>query len=107
LEEEMKVKYKSVNIRDYIGDMYGWIMFKKSGFEKAFYVWDADTVGDVPEHADTVLLKKDYLSIRTVNHDLKYITAIAEYLLGEPYEFNIAIHECGLVTVTRKRKENE
>ena len=103
----MKIKSQSLNMTNFIGGMVSWLVLQKSGFEKAFYVWDADTVGEDPENADTVLLKKDYLSIRAVNHDFKYITAIAEHLLGEPYEFNIAVDEVGLVTVTRKRKENE
>lgn len=102
----MKIKSQSLNMTDFIGGILGWLVIQKSGFEKAFYVWDADTVGDDPENADTVLLKRDYLSIRTLNHDLKYITAIAEHLLGEPYEFNIAVNVAGFVTVTRKGKEN-
>ena len=106
----MKIKYQSLNMTNFIGGMVGWLAFQKSGFEKAFYVWDADTVGDDPENADTVLMQKDYLSIRTTRGGgefKEYITAIAEHLLGEPYDFTITIKGQGIVNVTRKGKENE
>ncbi len=54
----MKIKSQSVNMTNVIGGMVGWLIIQKSGFEKAFMFWDADTVGDDPENADTVLMKK-------------------------------------------------
>lgn len=50
---------------------------------------------------DTVLVKKDYLSIRTQSNDREYITAIAQHLLGEPYNFNITQNAQDIVHVKR------
>lgn len=97
----MKIKSQSLNMTNFIGGMVGWLAFQKSGFEKACYVWDADTAGDDPECTDTVLVKKDYLSIRTKSNDREYITAIAKHLLGEPYNFNITQKEQDIVQVKR------
>lgn len=97
----MRIKSQTPGMHNFIGGMVGWLAFQKSGFEKAFYVWDADTAGEDPESADTVLMKKDYLSIRTDSQDRKYINAIATNLLGEPYSFIIEQKEKGIWQVKR------
>lgn len=85
----MRIKSEVLGMHNFIGGMVGWIAFQKTGFEKAFYVWDADTAGEDPNDTDTVLMKKNYLSIRTDSKDREYINAIATNLLGKPYSFII------------------
>lgn len=101
----MRIKSQSLGMHNFIGDMVGWLAFQRSGFEKAFYVWDADTAGEDPETADTALMKKDYLSIRTERRDREYIIAIAKHLLGEPDNFTVTQNEPGIYKVKREQSK--
>ena len=101
----MKIKSQSLNMTDFIGGMVGWFAFQRSGFEKAFYVWDADVSGDDPASADTVLMKKSYLSIRTASKDREYIIAIAKHLLGEPHNFTVTQKEPGIFQVKQEQSK--
>ena len=100
----MRIKYEVLSMHDFHGGMVGWFAFQRTGFEKACYVWDADVAGDDPQFADTVLCKKDYLSIRTKRNNKEYHRAIAETLLGEPYNFDFSSKEPGIIQVRRSEQ---
>lgn len=86
----MKLIIEHVSIGNFIGGIAGWLMLKKSGFESAYYVGEADTV----------LVRKDYISIRTRSKSKRYIESIARHFLGKTSVFKITKKD-GIVDVER------
>lgn len=96
----MKIKSKILCMQDFVGGMIGWLMFQHCGFEKAYYVWDEDTPKD-PDNTATVLMKGNYISIRTNRNDTQYIIAISKHFFSEPHDFEIKRFQ-NIVQVTQR-----
>lgn len=95
----MKIKMERVAIQQFIGGLLGRCALANAGFSEAYYVWDEDTNPD-GLNTDTVLVRPDYLSIRTKSKSKRYINAIAERILGKPYSIEITFND-GIVKVER------
>lgn len=97
----MKIKIERVMIHQFRGGLLGRCALANAGFDEAFYAYDTDTDPD-GSNADTVLVRKDYLSIRTENKSAEYINAIAKRILGKPYNFKITFED-GIAKVERAK----
>lgn len=95
----MKIKMERVMIQQFLGGLLGRCALANAGFTDAYYVWDEDTNSD-GSNSDTVLVRPDYLSIRTKSKNKWYINAIAERILGKPYSFIITFKD-GIAKVER------
>ena len=95
----MKIKMERVMIQQFIGGLLGRCALANARFTDAYYVWNEDTNPD-GSNADTVLVRPDYLSIRTQSKNKWYINAIAERILGNPYNFIITFND-GIAKVER------